>query len=130
MENSQPQPPVEPVRPVDPPTGWPLCERDDAEGIRAYNTYVNEWTTWASADPLEDKDKWGEALKLVNICGGKNPFSCAITQAAEKELEGERYEKKWYPRSRIRGIRPYNEEGPSFNSRIFEGLTPVRPQTN
>lgn len=92
MENSQPQPPVEPVRPVDPPTGWPLCERDDAKGIRAYNTYVNEWTTWASADPLEYKDKWGEALKLVNIGGGKKPLGCAITQAAERELEGERYE--------------------------------------
>ncbi|KAF5686145.1 hypothetical protein FDENT_5937 [Fusarium denticulatum] len=78
----------EPLRPLAPPTGWPLCYRTEKEGIIEYNTFVNAWYSWASYDPGEDKDKWGEALRYVNIYSKKNRFCREVTQAAIEELNG------------------------------------------
>ncbi|KAF5706453.1 hypothetical protein FMUND_11620 [Fusarium mundagurra] len=91
VENS-PQPSVSLPQPLDCPPGWPPCERKDVEGIRAYNTFVNAWTTWASADPNEDGDKWGEALKYVNL-DAKGHLVDDIIKGAREELGGKRYEK-------------------------------------
>ncbi|KAF5573564.1 hypothetical protein FPANT_12286 [Fusarium pseudoanthophilum] len=127
MEDSQPQPSVEPL---DCPTGWPLCARADVEGIEAYNTYVNAWKTWASTDPHEDKDKWGEALDLVDT--GKTIFCTFITDGHVVlmnifDIRVNRYNltalalQKWYPKSDIEVIGPYNEDGPSFNIALGSG---------
>ncbi|PNP77798.1 hypothetical protein FNYG_08879 [Fusarium nygamai] len=83
----------EPLKPLDPPTGWPLCYRADKEGITDYNTFVNAWYTWASQDPGEDKDKWGEALRYVHSYNKKTLFCREVSQAATEELNGgQRYE--------------------------------------
>ncbi|KAF5558050.1 hypothetical protein FPHYL_7507 [Fusarium phyllophilum] len=120
-------------KPLDPPIGWPLCYRTDKEGITDYNTFVNEWNTWASQDPNEDKDKWGEALGFIHYESKRHSFCHKVAQAATEELKGEpRYENHsraaralqgWYPRSLVlNGILPYNQDGASFDAAEFKLL--------
>lgn len=48
VENSQPQPSVELLRPLDRPVGWAPCLREDNEGIRAYKP---SWTNGRPGPP-------------------------------------------------------------------------------
>ncbi|KAJ0137994.1 hypothetical protein HZ326_19030 [Fusarium oxysporum f. sp. albedinis] len=104
VKNSQPQPSVELLRPLDRPVGWAPCLREDNEGIRAYKPSLG----------------FSGLVILMNIFGIKQPQSSPAARA----LQG------WYPRSRITGIGRYNEEGPSVDSWDSRDLTPVQPQTH
>lgn len=46
---------------------WSICRAQDEEGIRLYNTLVQQWNDWAKEDAAEQEENWFDlAYRLGN----------------------------------------------------------------
>jgi hypothetical protein len=73
-----------------PPRGWSKCPQPDDDGIRLYNTLVNEWNTWAKDDPHENAQNWRRLPECLDSEEENNGRRAILTKEVRRIATGNR----------------------------------------